>query len=214
MIPPKVTINPGVVVQKKGEIVLSGKADPGAKLSFKTPQGKELVADLSQKEDGAFTAIIKETETLTEIIVTATDENGLSATARVMVTKYVMVTMQIGSKTATSDDGATYTLDVPPMILAGSTFVPMRFIGERLSAEITWVASEKKVIYKLGKTIVEIWIGKKEAKVNGAEYKLASPPVIVSGKTLVPLRFVAEALGAKVTWQGETKTIIIEYPNL
>jgi hypothetical protein len=138
----------------------------------------------------------------------------LSATARVMVTKYVMVTMQIGSKNATSDDGVTYTLDVPPMILAGSTFVPMRFIGERLSAEITWVASEKKVIYKLGKTIVEIWIGKKEAKVNGAEYKLASPPVIVSGKTLVPLRFVAEALGAKVTWQGETKTIIIEYPNL
>ena len=131
-----------------------------------------------------------------------------------MVTKYVMVTMQIGSKTATSNDGATYTLDVPPMILAGSTFVPMRFIGERLSAEITWVASEKKVIYKLGKTIVEIWIGKKEAKVNGAEYKLASSPVIVSGKTLVPLRFVAEALGAKVTWQGETKTIIIEYPNL
>ena len=213
-VPPKVTINPGAVVQKKGEVVLSGKADPGARLSFKTPQGKELVVDISQKDDGAFTATIKETETLTEIIVTATDENGLSATARVMVTKYVMVTMQIGSKTATSDDGATYTLDVPPMILAGSTFVPMRFIGERLSAEITWVASEKKVIYKLGKTIVEIWIGKKEAKVNGAEYKLASSPVIVSGKTLVPLRFVAEALGAKVTWQGETKTIIIEYPNL
>lgn len=52
-------------------------------------------------------------------------------------------------------------------------------------------------------------IGKIEAKVNKSVNKLDAPAKIVNGRTLVPLRFVSEALGAEVTWDGKTKTIYI-----
>jgi len=61
--------------------------------------------------------------------------------------------------------------------------------------------------------IVVVWIGKKEAIVGGMEYQMPSPPVVIKGTTLVPVRFISEALGAAVAWEQATKTITIEYPK-
>jgi len=58
----------------------------------------------------------------------------------------------------------------------------------------------KKITIKLGSKVVELWIGKLEAKVNGKTVKLDVPPMIKKGRTFVPIRFVSEALGAKVDW--------------
>lgn len=122
-----------------------------------------------------------------------------------------IVKLQIDS-TKAYVDGAETKLQVAPMLVGGSTMVPLRFIGEVLGATVDWDANEKKVTYKLGKQIVVVWIGKKEALVNGSSMTMSAAPVIVSGKTLVPLRFIGEALGASVDWIGSTKTIMIYYP--
>jgi hypothetical protein len=64
----------------------------------------------------------------------------------------------------------------------------------------------------LGSKTVIVWIGKKESLVDGQTVSMSVAPVIIKGKTLVPLRFVSEALGASVEWISESKTIIIYYP--
>jgi archaellum component FlaC len=59
------------------------------------------------------------------------------------------------------------------------------------------------------KTIVKIQIGTKTAYIDGAKTTLDVPPAIVNGRTLVPIRFISEGVGASVDWEGSTKTITI-----
>lgn len=58
-------------------------------------------------------------------------------------------------------------------------------------------------------TTVKIYIGKPVAYVNGAEKSLDQPPVIMNNRTMVPIRFVSEAMGAKVQWNGKERTVTI-----
>ncbi len=98
-----------------------------------------------------------------------------------------------------------------PVIVKGRTLVPIRAIIEEMGGEILWDSGERKVTIKLKTTTIELWIDKKSAKVNGALKDLDVPPTIINGRTMLPLRFVAENLGCEVLWDGQTKTITIKY---
>ncbi|MDD4028735.1 MAG: copper amine oxidase N-terminal domain-containing protein [Caldisericia bacterium] len=109
------------------------------------------------------------------------------------------------------------TLDAAPFILNSRTVVPLRFIGEALGAEIGWDNNQRMVSYKLGDEILYFWIDKKEVKVVIGPYfaktiPLEAAPVIRSGRTFVPVRVVSELLGAKVGWDGTTRTVSIDFP--
>lgn len=56
---------------------------------------------------------------------------------------------------------------------------------------------------------LELYVGKTTAYVNGASVKLDAPPVIQNGRTLVPVRFISEQMGAKVTWDRAKKQVTI-----
>lgn len=71
----------------------------------------------------------------------------------------------------------------------------VRSVGLPVSAEST-----KKL---------ELFVGNTTAYVNGVGVKLDAPPVIQSGRTLVPVRFISEQMGAKVTWDGVKKQVTI-----
>lgn len=114
----------------------------------------------------------------------------------------------IGSKEA-SVDNKIETLDVAPTIVEGRSVVPLRFIGEKLGATIAWDPVEKMVTYTTDNAVIELWIDKKFALVNGIETYLDVAPFIVNGRTVVPLRFVSENLGAEVEWISGTREIII-----
>ncbi|MGC8942720.1 MAG: stalk domain-containing protein [Caldisericia bacterium] len=60
-----------------------------------------------------------------------------------------------------------------------------------------------------GKVIIELFVGKKIATINGVSKEIDAPPFIKDGRTLVPIRFIAEAFGAEVQWDGTTKTVKI-----
>jgi len=60
---------------------------------------------------------------------------------------------------------------------------------------------------------IVLQIGSKTAFVDGKQVELESPPVIVNSRTMVPIRFISESLGARVNWIGETKTITIDVPK-
>jgi hypothetical protein len=86
-----------------------------------------------------------------------------------------------------------------------------------LGGEVSWDENEKKVTITLKDTTIELWIGKNFAKVNGVYTPIDSNnskvvPMIIQGRTMLPVRFVAENLGCKVLWDSISKTITINYP--
>ena len=107
-------------------------------------------------------------------------------------------------------DGANLNLDVPPIIVDGKMLVPVRAIFESLGASVDWNNESKTVEVSCGQDIfIELQIDSKTAKVNGKEIMLDVPAKIVEGRTLLPLRFVSESLGASVEWNDDLKTVFI-----
>ncbi len=106
-------------------------------------------------------------------------------------------------------DGTNQTYDVMPVIENGRTLVPMRAIFEALGATINWDDATKTVTGTKDNVSVELRIGDTNAKVNGMDKTLDVPAQIVNSRTLVPVRFVSEAMGCDVKWDDVTKTVII-----
>lgn len=106
-------------------------------------------------------------------------------------------------------DGQAIESDVAPVIQNNRTMVPLRVISEGLGAQVVWDGATRTVRVALPDGEIRLGIGKSTALVRNEEQKLDSPPVIVGNRTMVPLRFVGEALGAQVHWDGAKRTVSI-----
>ncbi|NHN32989.1 phosphodiester glycosidase family protein [Paenibacillus agricola] len=82
------------------------------------------------------------------------------------------------------------------------TMVPFRGIFERIHADFKWNEQERVLTAKRGTTELELRPDMLEAKVNGKPVQLDQSPVIIDGHIYIPLRFVAETLGATVGWDS------------
>jgi len=107
-------------------------------------------------------------------------------------------------------NGTELEFDQAPIITAGRTLVPMRAVFEALGAEVSWNDTLKEATGTLGDQTVLLRIGSKTAAVNGVTTALDVPAQIVSSRTLVPIRFIAESLNAVVDWNPVTRTVYIE----
>lgn len=96
--------------------------------------------------------------------------------------------------------------DVAPYIKDGRTMVPLRVIAESMDARVDWKASEQRIDLVRNVDKIQLWIGKRDAYFNKDHITLEAAPEITKGLTFVPLRFVSEALGAKVDWDAVTRT--------
>lgn len=105
-------------------------------------------------------------------------------------------------------DGQNLSFDVPPIIENGSTLVPLRVIFEALGADVQWDGNTQTVTATKSGTEIRLIIGGAAYK-NGQEVQLSVPAKIIEGRTMVPLRFVSEAFGCQVSWDGTTETITI-----
>jgi hypothetical protein len=106
-------------------------------------------------------------------------------------------------------DGKSQSYDQPPVIIHDRTLVPLRGIFESLGAKVIWDGNTRRVTATKGNTTIVLQIGSKTAYKNGVAINLDPEPQIVNGRTMVPVRFVSEALGADVKWDGSTRTVII-----
>lgn len=104
-----------------------------------------------------------------------------------------------------------YKLETPPIIINNRTMVPLRFIVENLGGEIYWYEEELKITILFPKKTIVMWINNTLSYVNGEKYFLESPPIIIDGRTLVPVRFIAEALGSFVFWNPIDQGVVIIY---
>jgi hypothetical protein len=99
--------------------------------------------------------------------------------------------------------------EVAPFIRDGNTLVPFRAISEALKANVTWNPDDRSVEVTRGDVTVKLVIDSDTAYVNGNPVKLEVPATIENGSTVVPVRFVSEALQATVKWEGDTQSVVI-----
>ena len=102
-------------------------------------------------------------------------------------------------------DGERLSFDVPPVDRSGRLLVPMRAIFEALGAKVDWDgATSTATATKNGHTVA-VTVGSTTAYVDGSPVELDAPAEKIDWRTLVPLRFVATALGAKVDYFGNER---------
>ena len=112
-------------------------------------------------------------------------------------------------------DGTPLSFDVPPVISEDRTFVPMRAIFEAFDCDVEWLSDEQVVIATKDSKMIMLKIGNKRLIVSDIfsgetkTFETDAAPFIENGRTLVPIRYISEALSCSVDWNGETRTVSI-----
>lgn len=126
-----------------------------------------------------------------------------------LISCFGVLSVSAEDKITITIDGAIQSYDVSPVIVNGRTLVPMRAIFESLGANVEWNESSRTVTATAESTVITLGIDKTEATVDGEKIALDVPAQIVDSRTMVPARFVAEALKCDVKWVEGTKTVAI-----
>lgn len=126
----------------------------------------------------------------------AADANQNSAAEKSKVIK-----LQIGSRIVNVDNEAVI-YDAAPVIRNDRTLVPIRIVTETLGGKVDWNGATKEVTLHIDGKEIKMTVGKTLEKYGVA-------PVIIDGRTFVPVRFVADELGATIAWDDATKTVTI-----
>ena len=160
-------------------------------------------------------------ETVAEILVTVIDKKGVVYGNTLKYTfgeqdipVDTSIVMTIGSNDFIVNNDVVSVEDAAPYVANDRTYVPFRALGEALGAKVVWDNDARTVTYTLGKTEVVMTIGEKTYTVNGEEKTMDVAPEITNDRTYVPVRFVGEALGFKVTAlsaaDGTTASVVFQ----
>lgn len=130
--------------------------------------------------------------------------------------KDLVIQLQIGSPIMLVN-GKENRMDVTPTIYQGRTLLPIRPVVEALGGSISFEPHSKMITITFQQITILMQLNVSTAKVNGKVVPIDSsnpeikPMVVPPGRTLIPLRFVAENLGCQVDWIANEKKIIITY---
>lgn len=149
------------------------------------------------------------------------DESNLSAQIKIETNKIeysytvnmdgIPVTREIFmwiDKSESTINGVSALVDPPPTIINGRTMIPLRFTGEALDIEFAWDGSTKTVSYETmnGEKVI-LGIGDTTATIGDRQVTVDPPAQILNDRTVVPIRFISESLGAQVEWYGDERKV-------
>ncbi len=115
-------------------------------------------------------------------------------------------------------NGKLKTMDTAPFIMEDRTLLPIRYVAEELGARVEWDNDERKVTIALEGTRIELWIERNYAMVDGLYKPIdvynpnVKPIIVLPGRTMLPLRFIAENLGCQVEWDPARREVKVTYP--
>lgn len=98
----------------------------------------------------------------------------------------------------------------PAKNINGRILLPMRKILETLGAKVDWDNTTKTATANKGNKKIKVKINDVNAWVNDKKIVLDVPAKIFNGRTLVPIRFIAESFDCLVYWEEKTKTAIVQ----
>jgi len=106
-------------------------------------------------------------------------------------------------------DDETLVFDVFPIVVNGRVMVPMRGIFEALGAEVEWDYDSRTITASKDDLVIIAVVGSLNIQIGDRFMTMEIAPMIASGRTLVPIRFVTEAFGADVLWDEVKRTVHI-----
>ncbi len=208
-----VKINPGATISgiKINGVQAITTNNSVASLSFNTMQIPNWAYDTIEPIVTNYTPPAPPTPPTPTVPVTPTPTVPITPPAPATSTTIIL---QIGSKNMYVN-GKLVVLDSAPIIRNDRTLLPIRFVAEALGAQVGWDDSTKKVTIQDSSTKIEMWINKPTAIVNGKAVYIDPAnhnvvPVIVNARTMLPVRFVAESLGAQVEWDEALQKITVK----
>lgn len=122
---------------------------------------------------------------------------------------FIITSVSAATPIGVTIDGTNQTYDQPPVIEKGRTLVPLRGVFESLGATVQWNPEKQEITATKSTQTIWLKIGSKTTKVNGAVKEIDAPAAIKNGRTMVPLRFVSEALRANVKWLADKRIVQI-----
>lgn len=193
----KLTISPEKA--EAGEkVTIKATPDSGYQLDKVTVKDKDNSnVKLTKVNDNEYTFTMpkgKVSVDATFVQKDAADDNSAAEKSKV-------IKLQIGSRIVNVDNEAVI-YDAAPVIRNDRTLVPIRIVTETLGGKVDWNGATKEVTLNIDGKEIKMTIGKTLEKYGVA-------PVIIDGRTFVPVRFVADELGATVAWDDATKTVTI-----
>ena len=106
---------------------------------------------------------------------------------------------------------AEQTMDVAPYAKDGRTYLPVRYVAQSLgikSSDILW--KNGTATFSSEDKVVSVTVGSLVMTVNGAEVQIDAAPEIVSGRTMLPVKWIGMAFDAEVSWDATTRQVIVE----
>lgn len=123
------------------------------------------------------------------------------------------IQLQVGNPVMTVDeirqviDSSSY--DTVPVVVNARTLLPVRAVVEAIGGVVSWNGESNEATLSYGDTVLRMTIGENTAYVNGAQKELDVTPQIMNGRTMLPIRFIAENFGLSVDWQESGKIVTI-----
>ena len=125
--------------------------------------------------------------------------------------KDVVVSLQIDNPIL-EYNGTKYSIDdnnTTPIEKNGRTLVPIRSVIEAFGGDVSWNGDTRTATLKMDGDTVSLTIGSNTGYLNGVGQYLDVAPEIINGRTMLPIRFVAESFNLGVAWEGDTRTVTI-----
>jgi hypothetical protein len=111
-------------------------------------------------------------------------------------------------------NGSKINSSVSPQIIQGRTFVPLRAIAEGLGSKVSWDNKQQKATVEKAGLTMEFTIGNPKVSMNGSVTSIEAAPYILEGSTMLPLRFIGEQFGLRVSWDPITRSVYLDDTNL
>ena len=110
-------------------------------------------------------------------------------------------------------------MDTAPIVSGGRALLPIRYVANAIGTTLDWNQDQQEVTVTLSGKTIEMWIGQGNAEINGVSTPIdpsnpsVTPIVVPPGRTMLPLRFIAENLDCQVDWNSVTQQVTVTYPK-
>ncbi|MDD3653226.1 MAG: copper amine oxidase N-terminal domain-containing protein [Desulfotomaculaceae bacterium] len=208
------TVAEGDVQVKIGGVAVNEVNDPDAiddlydsdadydGLPFKPDIDDDNSGDFTIKETGIFPAVEWAARVVNAKCVTpAPSDASYETIFKIGDTKYTV-------------NGVEKTMDVAPYISGDRTYLPIRYAAYAagvVDANIMWNQADQSVILVKGDRVVKMVIGSSVMYINGVDFTMdVAPELVDPGRTMLPIRYVAQALGCEVEWDATTQSVTVK----
>ncbi len=147
----------------------------------------------------------------------STAHSNYSNEASVSTLNAIIISLTIG-RTTYSVNNRQLTMDTSPIIYEQRTLLPIRYVAEALGATVVWDGSQQRTTITMGDNMIELWIGRNTATVNGVSKLIdntnnnVKPLLVPPGRIMLPVRFITENLGCRVDYNATTSEVRVTYP--